>query len=104
MHQSLSSHTAHDPVIKAHDFPGPSLVDRYLRGGAQFLLLSQSEVPLPPFPKWFVGTSLSLPLGCSVDFIVGSSVTTLMSPPASQGECETLPGVVGKAAGSGHHP
>lgn len=65
----------------------PSLVDTDLGGIAPALLLSLREVPgLPPFPKWLVGSSVSLPLGCSVGLIVDSSVTTSVSPPASQGE------------------
>lgn len=64
----------------------PSLVDTDLGGIAPALLLSLREVPRLPFPKWLVDSSVSLPLGCSVGLIVDSSVTTSVSPPASQGE------------------
>lgn len=64
----------------------PSLVDMDLRGVAPALLLSLREVPELPFPKWFVDSSVSVPLGCSVGLIVDSSVTTSVSPPASQSE------------------
>lgn len=51
---------------QAHGFAVPFLVNRDRRDIAQLLLLLLGDIPLMPFSKWLVGTSVPLPRGSSV--------------------------------------